>query len=306
MTKIKDDRIGEVGFNNKGLKMWIIGYRNSMDLDIKFEDGYISYNKHYSAFKNGQIDNPNYYNKRIGESGMSYQGLKMKIIEYKNSTDMTVEFENGYIVKTRYSHFKSGKIENHLHPTLFGVGYLGEKGSTKSPKEIELNLKKRCYSIWRGMLERCYSKEYHLKKPTYKECSVCEEWHNFQNFAKWYDENYYEIMGEVIHLDKDILVKGNKVYSPETCVFAPCSINVLFSDYINKTHIKKNKENYKVLISKHNKKVILGYSDTYEEALMIYKNGKESYIKQVADEYKDRIPKKLYNAMYNYKIEITI
>ena len=60
------------------------------------------------------------------------------------------------------------------------------------------------------------------------DCSVYEGWHNFQNFAKWYEDNYYEIEEEQMHLDKDILVKGNKVYSPDTCVFVPETINGLF------------------------------------------------------------------------------
>ena len=49
----------------------------------------------------------------------------------------------------------------------------------------------------------------------------------------------------------------------------------------------------------------LGYFETPKEAFKSYKTFKEQYIKQVADEYKDKIPKKLYEAMYNWKVEIT-
>lgn len=119
------------------------------------------------------------------------------------------------------------------------------------------------------MLERCYSARYQERKPTYKGCSVCDEWLNYQNFAKWYDDNYYEIKGEIMCLDKDILVKGNKIYSPENCVFVPNYINVLFARIGC-----KNKES------------------------------KEQLIKDIANTYKKDIPSKLYEAMCKYKVEI--
>lgn len=85
------------------------------------------------------------------------------------------------------------------------------------------------YSTWLSMLKRCYNIEFQFKHSSYIGCSVHEDWHNFQNFAKWYDENYYSIGNERIALDKDILVKGNKIYSPETCIFVPHNINNLFT-----------------------------------------------------------------------------
>ena len=62
-------------------------------------------------------------------------------------------------------------------------------------------------------------------KPQYKECTVCQEWWNFCNFEKWYDEHYYEIEDEIMDLDKDILFKGNKEYGPNTCCVIPHYIN---------------------------------------------------------------------------------
>ena len=88
---------------------------------------------------------------------------------------------------------------------------------------------KKSYQCWSNMLKRCYNKNVHNKQPTYKDCSVCNEWLCYANFEKWYDENYYEIEGERTELDKDILFKGNKVYSPITCIFVPQRINTLFT-----------------------------------------------------------------------------
>ena len=62
------------------------------------------------------------------------------------------------------------------------------------------------------MLRRCYDEKYHQKEPTYIGCTVCDEWRYFLNFEKWYEDNWYDIEGETMCLDKDILVKGNNLY----------------------------------------------------------------------------------------------
>ena len=154
------------------------------------------------------------------------------------------------------------------------------------------------------------------KDITYDDCIVCEEWHNFQNFAEWYEENYYEVDGKPTFLDKDILIKGNKIYSPQTCVFVPRLINNLFTKRQNERGLypigvepykdtNKFKAYCNTFYNGKNQKKYLGLYNTIEDAFKVYKESKEANIKQVADEYKDKIPDKLYEAMYNYKVEIT-
>lgn len=150
--------------------------------------------------------------------------------------------------------------------------------------------------------------------PTYKGCTVCDEWHNFQVFAKWYDENYYLLDDQRTELDKDILIKGNKTYSPETCVFVPQRINGLF------TKREKDRGNLPIGVSLHKKynkyysrynnglgKTIhlVSYNTPEEVFYLGYKPHKEQLIKEIADEYKGKIPQKLYEAMYKYEVEIT-
>lgn len=77
------------------------------------------------------------------------------------------------------------------------------------------------YSKWRSMLIRCYSSKEHETNPTYKGCSVCDEWLTFSNFKNWMEKQDWE--GKEI--DKDILYIGNKIYSPETCVFVDRKVN---------------------------------------------------------------------------------
>lgn len=76
------------------------------------------------------------------------------------------------------------------------------------------------YNLLNNMKTRCYNPNYHKVRPDYKECSVCDEWlDNHIAFYEWVDHNYYKIKGEQsVQLDKDILVPGNKVYSPDTCI----------------------------------------------------------------------------------------
>ena len=212
---------------------------------------------------------------------------------------------------TQYKTFKNGNIKCPYEPRYYGVGYLGE-GKYKiweNGKDTEE------YVIWRGMLMRCYDPEYQNKYPTYKGCKVENSWLNFQHMAEWIDENYYNIPGERMHLDKDILCKGNKIYSRETCIFVPHRINSLFTK-CNKTRgdnpigVTLNPSgNYQVQCNNRDGKGIkLGTYSTKEEAFNVYKQYKEKVIKEVIDSYEGKIPEpyysKLKTAMYNYKVEI--
>lgn len=245
---------------------------------------------------------------RIGEITTNNQNLKMIIIKYNNANDVDIKFEDGHIIKNvKYCHFKNGCIKNPYNPEVCGVGYIGD-GEYKVIKNGKIT---KTYATWRHMLQRCYDSKFQEKHPSYKGCTVCNEWLNFQNFAKWYEKNYYEIDDKKMCLDKDILVKGNKVYSPETCVFVPDDINSLFT----KRNVDRGKFPIGVSFHKSSNKYIvncningklknLGYFKTTVDAFNKYKEAKEKEIKRVADKYKYKIPEKLYNALYSYKVEI--
>lgn len=248
---------------------------------------------------------------RLGKTNISNEGYEMKIIEYKNANNIWVEFQDKHKAKvcTTYNNFKKGEIKNPYHPNVYGVGYYGQ-GKYKS----SINGKPtKVYNHWRDMLRRCYDPYYLNKEPTYIDCYVCEEWHNFQNFSEWFYKHYYEIPNERIELDKDILFKGNKIYSPETCILVPQRINTLFIKQQGKRGDLPIGVNYhkrdKILMVKCytlEKREYLGSFPLNKpfQAFTCYKNFKENYIKQVADEYKDLIPKKLYEALYKYEVEI--
>lgn len=151
-----------------------------------------------------------------------------RIIKYNNHVNVEVEFiATGYKTTTRTSHILSGKIKDKLHPSVFGVGFNG----VGKYKPSTNNKTTKSYDTWRSMMSRCYSKNYQHEKPTYAGCTVCKEWHNFQNFAKWFESYYIE----GFELDKDIIFKGNKWYSPITCMFVSQNDNAI------KAHAKSYK-----------------------------------------------------------------
>jgi hypothetical protein len=170
------------------------------------------------------------------------------------------------------------------------------------------------------MIFRVYSEKKLKSRPNYIGSSVCEEWHNFQNFAKWYDENYYEVKGCQMHLDKDILIKNNRVYSPDTCLIVPQAINSLITtnkasrgDYPMGVCLRKDVNRLRVNFTKSYlngeriKTRRFSFGD-YEDPIVafgVYKIEKEKYIKEVADYYKKEISEKVYNALYKYEVEIT-
>lgn len=233
----------------------------------------------------------------------------MKIIKYNRNNDIEVYFEeyDWSIKNISYQSFKKGTLSCPYEKRTYGIGYLGE-GKYKTR---ENNKKTKAYIVWSDLLRRCYCIEY--KNITYKDCRVCNEWHNFQNFAEWFYKNYYDIDSQCMALDKDILCKGNKIYSPNTCVFVPQRINNLFTKRQNRrgnnkigVHEHKRDKVYEVNCNDCNgKQIYLGRYLNENEAFNSYKEYKEKIIKEVADKYKDKIPNKLYEALYKYEVEIT-
>jgi hypothetical protein len=252
---------------------------------------------------------------RIGEENVSNFSSKMIITRYKTNKDIDVYFsEYNWTAKNKqYNDFKNGKIKCPYEPRVYGHGYLGEG----KYKMSENGKNTKCYEVWCKMLQRCYDEKLHEKYSTYTNCDVCKEWLCFQNFAEWYYKNYYEVGNEKMCLDKDILHKGNKIYSPENCIFVPEKINKLFPKRDNlrgkypigvcyNKQYGKFKAQCSVYDYEENKSKIkhLGYYETPQKAFEVYKEFKEQNIKEVADYYKNQIPDKLYNAMYNYKVDI--
>lgn len=188
---------------------------------------------------------------------------------------------------------------------MYGVGYHGI---------LYTNSNEESYKRWHWIMNRCYSNAIHELQPEYKECTVCEEWKNYSNFKLWYEQHIIEIrmFDEAFELDKDILIKGNTVYSPETVCFVPKMINSVLTngkknrgDYPLGVYFDKDKKKYVANMSFAGKNIKLGAYETAEAAFTRYKEYKEDFIKDIAEQHKDKIPDKIYQAMMNWQIEIT-
>ena len=251
---------------------------------------------------------------RTGEERLNTFGSKMIIKKYRKAIDIDVYFpEYDWIFEhATYGKFKKGEIKCSYEPRTLGVGYLGE-GKYKTRENGKVH---KYYKIWHGMLTRCYDPKFHEKRPTYDGCKVEDYLLNFQHMCEWLENNYYEIPCETMCLDKDILYKGNKVYSRETCIFVPKRINSLFVKRDNDRGnspigtTPNSSGNYQVQCWNGNGKYIyLGSYSTKEEAFQVYKKYKEKLIKETIDSYEGKIPEPHYSrlreAMYNYKVEIT-
>ncbi len=250
---------------------------------------------------------------KTGEEKVNNFGSKMVIKKYRGAWDIDVYFpEYNWVAKhINYSNFKKGNIKCPYEPRTYGVGYLGE-GKYKTRENGKLTYE---YKIYYSMIQRCYDPKYQEKEPTYEGCTIEDYLLNFQHMGEWINNNYYEVPGEKMHLDKDILCKGNKTYSRETCIFVPQRINKLFTKRDNDRGdcpigvTPSSSGNYQVYCSSgYGKSVYLGTYLTKEEAFQVYKQYKEKVIKEVINSYKGIIPEPYYSrlkeAMYNYEVEI--
>ena len=261
---------------------------------------------------------------RTGETNVSNEGCAMKIVEYNNNCDVIIEFqdEHKYRVHTSYQAFKKGKCKNPFYPSVFGFGYLGVDKNGNVPKATELK-EGKCvatweYNKWQKMLQRCFDDKCKEKHPTYKDTVCCERWLCFVNFLEDFEilkQEYNWNKDEKLNLDKDILHKGNKIYSLKNCVLVPDWINLLFTKRDNDrgsypigVSYHKGAKKYQARCHINGKRIMLGLYNTAEQAFNVYKIAKEQEIKRIAEEcvLKGYITKdgRLYNAMMGYQIKI--
>ena len=192
---------------------------------------------------------------------------------------------------------------------VYGVGY----NEGKYPATVGKKNTKE-YKLWKGMLERCYSEIYYSRH-TYIGCTISENFKSYTFFYEWYQKQVgvfdKDSNGHCFEIDKDILIKGNKLYSEDTCVFVPAKINAMLIGCKSArglspigTHLVKKLGKYEAYARIDGVRTSLGYYDTSLEAFSVYKAAKESYIKQVAEQYKSQIDPRAYKALLEYEVNI--
>lgn len=244
--------------------------------------------------------------KREGDVFTASNGSKFIITNYVGCNEVHIKFlETGYETVTSNNHIESGKIRDRLRPSVCGVGILGFS-ETKCGEE---RLKE--YLLWKDMINRCYSEKSLSRKPSYLGCKVSDNFLHYDYFKDWCHQQI-GFDQEGWHLDKDILVKGNKVYSEDTCCFVPVEINSLFvksnarrGECLIGVTYRKDRKKYKAGMSCVEGSSFIGHFNTEIEAFQAYKKAKESRLKEVAELYKDKIDHRVYEALMKYQVEIT-
>ncbi|MCD7819683.1 MAG: hypothetical protein LUH07_11630 [Lachnospiraceae bacterium] len=190
-----------------------------------------------------------------------------------------------------------------FRPTVCGVGYHGCS---------DVDHDSQAYIKWKNMIERCYNQNTLKWHPAWTGCTVCDEWLNFSNFRFWYEAHEYE--AKSLSLDKDILMKGNRVYCPEFCALVPKDINLLMIGAkgrdrhglpIGVYKDNRSKKKYWAEMEAFGKNIRIGRYMTPEEAFQHYKEYKEGFLRKIAEQRKDKIPFAVYDALMNWKVEIT-
>ena len=235
---------------------------------------------------------------------------KLTVVEKVGKSKALVRFEEtGFETVAYLSEVRRGKVADKLKPTYLGVGILG----SKSTKNLENNKHCKEYILWSGMLCRCYDEKYSNNKPTYKGCTTSDMFRNYSFFYEWCDSQIgfskVDESGKSFQLDKDILVKGNKLYSEDTCCFVPQEVNLLLAtsklkrgEYPLGVSYHKRVKKYSSTVRKGGGNKHLGYFLSPEEAFLAYKAAKEDYIKEVANKWKDQIDPRVYEALMKWEI----
>ncbi len=157
------------------------------------------------------------------------------------------------------------------------------------------------YAKWQSMLNRCYQKNRNIVHLAYVDCEVCDEWLLFSNFKRWMEKQDWKDK----ELDKDILIQGNKIYSPKTRLFVPKKVNLLLNNHLSArgdcpqgVHFDKAYKKYIAQCTADGARVYLGRHDTASEASKVYRDFKYGVIKDVAMSQ----PEPIRSALLNYKI----
>ena len=232
---------------------------------------------------------------------------KLIIVQLESCYKVVVKFLNtGNLRTVDPRNVRKGTVKDRYAPTVYGIGVVGEKYPIKLGGKVTKE-----YSTWRNMLARCSNLQYKNFK-TYKDCEVSENFKSYEYFYEWCHKQV-GFANEGWHLDKDLLIKGNKVYGENTCVFIPSEINSLLTKstakrggYLIGVCWHTTNKAFMAQVNKgKGKQDWLGYFNTELEAFNAYKVAKESFVKEQANKWKGQIDDRAYNALMSYTVEIT-
>ncbi len=248
------------------------------------------------------------YKDCVGKVCKSKSSGDFKIVKYNDKKNVEIQFlKTGFETTVELGSIRNGKVKDRYLPSVCGVGVVGDK----YPSKVSGVLTKE-YKLWTSMLVRCYSDDFKKRRPTYKGCEVSDKFKSYEYFYEWCNSQVgFGVEG--FELDKDLLIKGNKVYSENSCVFIPVEINSLLvkrenmrGKYLIGVCWSKTANAFVSRVSRNKgMQEHLGFFNTELEAFKAYKHAKEAFIKEQANDWKSQIDDRAYNALMNYQVEIT-
>ena len=322
--KIVDKFLGKTFTSNNYGDFTVLEYQDCSNVTIKFiNTGTITITS-TSLIDRGSVRDPSLkkavgkrtFEKRCKFVGNTYSSKNygdFVVQESLDSDKVRVKFINtGNTQETHKTQIRTGNIRDHsadkvLTPRMGNMVHkVGYNGGDRAL--IETNFK--TYQVWCSMLQRCYNPNTEYARRNYKDCEVSDYFKIFPQFLEWWKMKSDGISVD-LQLDKDILVKGNRLYSETTCTLVPRDVNMLLikrnkarGKYpIGVTYCKRSKK-YKAQVSKFNVITNLGSHDSVESAFLAYKIAKEEYVKEVANKYKDVIEDKVYEILMKYEVNI--
>lgn len=246
---------------------------------------------------------------KVGDVFTNNSGQIADVIAVHSATSIVVKFRDcGTILEFRQRALQLGNFKNRNTPSVYGVGYMGIG-------EYNTSLHHHIYRVWQPMLQRCYSEKFKRNRPTYKDCFVEDEWHSFQNFAKWWESQENLKAGVYYEIDKDLLKKGNKIYGPSYCTLVPVEVNLVIGTNTSKRgnlpigviwHKRDNCYRAQMTVTEDGirKNIHLKSSSDPMVCFEAYKKAKEERFKYIAEKFKDLLTPEAYNALMNRAVDI--
>lgn len=244
----------------------------------------------------------------VGETFNSNSFGKFVVLNYEHSERVSIQFEaTGGVNVTDLYRIRSGSVVDPLAKTNFGAGYIGYGYDNKCEDS------KKLLKTWSGVVQRCFDPLWKERHKCYEHTTCSEDFLCASDFIVWGKSqvgyNDVDQFGKPFALDKDILVKGNALYSPYTCVFVPRDINNLI---LSNRKVRGNLplgvttkgDKFRARVSINKKETALGVFDTVEDAFQAYKEAKEFHIKDVTEMWKDHIDPRVYEALMKWSVEI--
>lgn len=164
----------------------------------------------------------------VGDKFYNSNGMGCEVVKYYDCMDVVVKCDDGFYINKQAGALKRGQFKSPYEKVVYGVGYIGEGIFNPMGADGKSN---KLYRAWTRMLRRCYDPKTQERQPSYKGCTVCPWWHNYQHFAadvhylEGFEQWYENDIPYAWALDKDIKYPGNKIYSPDTCKFVSIEEN---------------------------------------------------------------------------------